>query len=93
VINNWLSWAFMPQWEGHLGVQWVGAVYNDDANTVKRPPSTVVNLGLDYDVTKNSEISFWLFNAFDEVYATGGSATEWQLAPPRSAELSYRIKY
>ncbi len=25
VINNWLSWAFMPQWEGHLGVQWVGA--------------------------------------------------------------------
>jgi iron complex outermembrane receptor protein len=93
VTNNWLSWAFMPQWEGHLGVQWVGAVYNDDANTVKRPPSTVVNLGLDYDVTKNSEISFWLFNAFDEVYATGGSATEWQLAPPRSAELSYRIKY
>lgn len=93
VVNNWLSWAFMPQWEGHLGVQWVGVVYNDDANTVKRPPSTVVNLGLDYDVTKNSEISFWLFNAFDEVYATGGNATEWQLAPPRSAELSYRIKY
>ncbi|MBC7832509.1 MAG: TonB-dependent siderophore receptor [Hyphomicrobium sp.] len=93
VINNWLSWAFMPQWEGHLGVQWVGTMYNDDANTVKRPPFTIVNLGVDYDVTKNSEIALWVFNAFDEVYAVGGNATEWQLAPPRSAELSYRIKY
>ena len=93
VINNWLSWAFMPQWEGHLGVQWVGTMYNDDANTVKRPPFTVVNLGVDYDVSQNSEIALWVFNAFDEVYAVGGNATEWQLAPPRSAELSYRIKY
>jgi iron complex outermembrane recepter protein len=93
VINNWLSWAFLPQWEGHLGVQWVGTMYNDDANTVKRPPFTIVNLGVDYDVTENSEIALWVFNAFDEVYAVGGNATEWQLAPPRSAELSYRIKY
>jgi iron complex outermembrane recepter protein len=93
VINNWLSWAFMPQWEGHVGIQWVGTMYNDDANTVKRPSFTVVNLGLDYDVTKNSEIALWVFNAFDEVYAVGGTATEWQLAAPRSAELSYRIKY
>lgn len=93
VINNWLSWAFMPQWEAHVGVQWVGTMYNDDANTVKRPPFTVVNLGLDYDVTDNSQIALWVFNAFDEVYAVGGNATEWQVAPPRSAELSYRIKY
>ena len=44
-------------------------------------------------LTKNSEIALWVFNAFDEVYAVGGNATEWQLAPPRSAELSYRVKY
>ena len=93
VVNNWLSWAFMPQWEGHVGVQWVGTMYNDDANLVKRPTYTVVNLGLDYEITEKSEVSVWLFNAFDEVYATGGNATEWQLAAPRSAELSYRIKY
>ncbi len=93
VLNNWLSWAFLPQWEGHVGVQWVGTMYNDDANLVKRPTYTVVNLGLDYEVTEKSEVSFWLFNAFDEVYATGGNSTEWQLAAPRSAELSYRIKY
>ena len=33
------------------------------------------------------------YNVFDEVYAYGGNTTTWQLAPPRSAELSYRIKY
>jgi iron complex outermembrane receptor protein len=60
---------------------------------VKRPASTVVNLGLSYDVTDNSEIAIRGFNVFDEKYATGGGSNEWQLAPPRSAEVSYRIKY
>jgi iron complex outermembrane receptor protein len=93
VINSWLTWEFLPKWEGYVGVQWIGSVYNDDANTVKRPASTVVNLGLSYDVTDNSEIAIRGFNVFDEKYATGGGSNEWQLAPPRSAEVSYRIKY
>jgi iron complex outermembrane receptor protein len=93
VVNGWLTWAFLPKWEAYAGVQWIGTVYNDDANTVKRPPSTVVNLGVSYDVTDKSEVALRVFNVFDEVYATGGGSYEWQLAPPRSAELSYRIKY
>ncbi|MDQ8699161.1 TonB-dependent siderophore receptor [Hyphomicrobium sp. LHD-15] len=93
VVNSWLTWAFLPKWEAYAGVQWIGSVYNNDANTLKRPASTVVNMGLSYDVTDKSEIALRVFNVFDEKYATGGSSTEWQLAPPRSAELSYRIKY
>jgi iron complex outermembrane receptor protein len=93
IVNNWLTWNFLPKWEGYVGVQWIGTVYKDDANLVKRPPSTVVNLGVSYEVTEKSEIALRVFNVFDEVYATGGGSNEWQLAPPRSAELSYRIKY
>ncbi len=93
VVNSWLTWAFLPKWEAYAGVQWIGSVYNNDANTLKRPASTVVNMGVSYDVTDKSEIALRVFNVFDEMYATGGSSTEWQLAPPRSAELSYRIKY
>ncbi len=93
VVNSWLTWAFIPKWEAYAGVQWIGTVYNDDANLVKRPPATIVNLGLSYEVTEKSEIALRVFNAFDEKYATGGGSNEWQLAPPRSAELSYRIKY
>jgi len=93
VINNWVTWNFLPRWEGYVGVQWIGSIYNDDANQVKRPPSTVVNLGLIYDVTERGELAFRVFNAFDEKYATGGGTFEWQLAPPRTAQLSYRVKY
>lgn len=93
VINNWVTWNFLPKWETYVGVQWIGEIFNDDANKVKRPASTVVNFGLLYDVTERGQIAFRLFNAFDEKYATGGSTNEWQLAPPRTAELAYRIKY
>ena len=93
VVNNWLSWAFLPQWEAHLGVRWVGDMYGNDANTYKRPAFTVVNLGLDYDVTEKSEIALRVYNAFDEVYAAYGGSTQWQLAPPRTGEAVYRVKY
>jgi iron complex outermembrane receptor protein len=93
IVNNWLSWAFLPDWEARVGVQWVGQVYANDANTEKRPDFTVVNLGLDYQVDDKSTISLRGFNVFDEVYATQGGDASWQLAPPRSAEISYRIRY
>lgn len=93
IVNGWLTWAFWPDWEARIGAQWVGSVYSDDDNLVERADFTLVNLGLDYHVTEKSAVSLRVFNVFDEVYTTGGSTTEWQLAPPRTAELSYRIKY
>ena len=57
------------------------------------PPYTVVNLGLDYDVTEKSEIALRVYNVFDEIYATYGGSTQWQLAPPRTGEVVYRVKY
>jgi len=93
ITNNWLSWAFLPDWEARVGVQWIGSIYNNDANTSKRPASTVVNLGLDYHVDERSMISLRGYNVFDEVYAYSGNDTRWQLAPPRSGEIVYRVKY
>lgn len=93
IVNSWLSWAFLPQWEAHVGVRWVGAMYGDDSNEYKRSPFTVVNLGLDYDVTEKSEIALRVYNVFDEIYATDGGSTQWQLAPPRTGEIVYRMKY
>jgi iron complex outermembrane receptor protein len=93
IVNNWLSWAFLPRWEGYVGVRWVGAIYGDDANNFKRPAFTVVNLGLDYEVTEKSEIALRVYNVFDELYATDGGSMQWQLAPPRTGELVYRVKY
>jgi iron complex outermembrane receptor protein len=30
---------------------------------------------------------------FDEVYSTYGGSAQWQLAPPRTGEVVYRMKY
>ncbi len=93
IANGWLTWAFMPRWETYVGVQWVGSMFGNDANTVERPDYAVVNMGLSYDVDERSQIALRAFNVLDETYALSGGTTEWQLAPPRSAEISYRIKY
>src|SRR5690606_3277058 len=93
IVNSWLTWAFLPDWEARIGLQWVGSVYSDDDNLVKRPDFTLVNLGLDYFVTEKSAISLRVFKVFDEVDTTGGRTTDWQRPPPRTAELSYRIRY
>jgi iron complex outermembrane receptor protein len=99
VANLWLKWGFAPRWEAIAGVRWVGETFNDFANLNSRPDYFVVNAGLDYAVTDNSTLSLRGFNLLDEVYATSGSANgdgttrAWRLAPPRSAELSYRIKF
>lgn len=99
VANVWLKWAFMPRWEAYAGVRWVGKTYNDSANLSSRPDYWVVNAGLSYAVTANSTLSLRGYNLFDEIYAYGGSANSdgttrsWNLAPPRSAELSYRVRF
>ena len=93
IVNSWLTWAFLPAWEARIGLNWVGTTFSDDINLMKRPDFTVVNLGLDHKLTETSVLSLRGFNVFDEVYATSGNSTEWTLAPPRSAEISYRIKY
>lgn len=99
VANLWVKWAFMPRWEAIGGVRWVGKTFNDAANSNSRPDYFVVNAGLDYAVTDDSTLSLRGFNLFDEVYGTSGNANQdgttrsWRLGRPRSAELSYRIKF
>jgi len=85
--------AFLPQWEAHVGVRWVGAMYSDIQNTQNRPALTIVNLGLDYEVTEKSGIALRVYNVFDELYATAGSVNQWQLGPPHSGEIVYRMRY
>ena len=84
--NRWVSGP------ARLNARTVTGSASDD-NTYKRPAFTVVNLGLDYDVTEKSEIALRVYNVFDEIYATSGGTTQWQLAPPRTGEVVYRVKY
>ncbi len=96
VMNNWLSWVFLPDWEARVGVQWVGSVYGDDANSKesKRPDFTVVNPGLDYHVDdKSIDQRCAASTSSMKSMRIRAEARTGNSAPPRSAEISYRIKY
>ncbi|TKT75084.1 TonB-dependent siderophore receptor [Aquamicrobium sp. LC103] len=91
--NLFVSWAFAENWLVHGGLHYVGKVYTDDANTKTRPSYAVVNAGLQWQPTETATIDLNVYNLFDEVYATSGGATQWYLAPPRSATLSVRLTF
>ena len=98
VANLWLNYAFAPAWEARVGVQAVGAVFSDFGNTARRPAYTLVNLGLDHQVTPASRLSLRLYNLFDKVYAISGNAvdgvgTNWLLGRPRSVEVAYSVTW
>lgn len=94
VANLWINYAFAPQWEARVGIQYVGERFGDTGNTVKLDDYTVVNAGLDYHVSENSTLSLRGYNIFDEIYAvTSGYGTSAVLGRPRSGEVTYRIKF
>ncbi|MFY9294609.1 MAG: TonB-dependent siderophore receptor [Methylorubrum rhodinum] len=103
VANLWVNWAFAHDWEARVGVQYVGAVFGDFANTISRPDYALVTLGLDHQVTPASRLSFRVFNLLDTVYAidgsvatggmTRGTSTSWYLGRPRSFEVAYTVAW
>jgi iron complex outermembrane recepter protein len=93
VTNVWLSYAFAPGWVARLGVNDVGPVFSDFANTVKRPAYTLVNASLDWQVTPTSRLSLRGYNLTDQLYAVSGNSNSWLLGRPRSVELAYHVTF
>jgi iron complex outermembrane receptor protein len=93
VSNIWLTWKFAPDWLMTGGVQIVGDTWADNADTVKRPSYSVVNVGLQWKPYDNTTISARVYNLFDTVYATSGGTTQWLLGRPRTGEIALNVKF
>lgn len=98
VGNLWVNWAFAPAWEARIGLQHVGETFSDFGNQAQRPAYTLVNAGLDHQVTPSSRLSLRAYNLFDEIYAISGNAvngvgTNWLLGRPRSFEVAYSVRF
>lgn len=93
VSNIWATWAFAPGWSANAGIQLVGDTWADDANTLVRPAYNVVNAGLMWKPDTRQTLALRVYNLFDTVYTTSGNTTMWQLGMPRTAELSYNVKF
>ena len=94
VSNVWLTWDFAPNWSVYGGVQIVGAMYSDLANTQLRPGYNVVNGGIRWKPDDRTTVAFRVYNLFDKVYAVTSNGTgQWLLGMPRTAELSVNVKF
>jgi iron complex outermembrane receptor protein len=94
VSNIWLTWDFAPNWSVYGGVQIVGQMYSDLANTQLRPGYNVVNGGIRWKPDDRTTVAFRVYNLFDKVYAvTSPYAGQWLLGMPRTAELSVNVKF
>ncbi|MGY3532625.1 TonB-dependent receptor [Bradyrhizobium sp. USDA 4452] len=94
VANVWLTWDFAPNWSVYGGVQIVGAMYSDLANTQLRPGYNVVNGGIKWKPDDRTTVAFRVYNPFDKAYAVTSNGTgQWLLGMPRTAELSVNVKF
>ena len=94
VSNVWLTWDFAPNWSIYGGVQIVGAMYSDLANTQRRPGYNLVNGGIRWKPDDRTTVAFRVYNLFDQVYAVTANGTgQWLLGMPRTAELSVNVKF
>ncbi|PDT75054.1 TonB-dependent siderophore receptor [Bradyrhizobium sp. C9] len=94
VANVWLTWDFAPNWSVYGGVQMVGAMYSDLANTQLRPGYDVVNGGIKWKPDDRTTVAFRVYNPLDKVYAVTSNGTgQWLLGMPRTAELSVNVKF
>ena len=102
VANIWLTWAFAPTWQASVGLQYVGASYENFANTIERPSYTVTNVALQWQPTSSSRLDFRVKNLFDVEYAQYMAAADplaestdvrGYMAPPRTFEAAWTVRY
>ncbi|MFE1597844.1 TonB-dependent receptor [Methylobacterium sp. ID0610] len=93
VTNVWVAYAFAPGWVARLGINNVGPVFSDFANSVRRPGYTLVNASLDRQVTPDSRLSLRGYNLTDKIYAVSGNTNSWLLGQPRSIEIAYLVRF
>lgn len=100
--------AFVPEYTANLGIRYtptaklglgtwiryVDSVYANDANTLKLPSYTTVDLNLDYKYNQKTTLGFAVKNLTDEFYATRTrSDTAAIIGDPRTYEVSVSFKF
>ncbi len=99
----------VPKWMANLGVQYkptaawtlgawarhVEKSYINDANTLKLPAYTTLDLSTDYQYSKAIDVGFRIRNATDKLYAESsyGPSPQVLIANPRSYEVSVRLRF
>lgn len=95
LANVWLSWKFQPQWTASTGLRYVGKRYADNANTLKLPSYTTVDMALRWDMAADTTLTLHGFNVFDKRYYTTAyyTDTQWLVGADRRFELTLQHRF
>jgi iron complex outermembrane receptor protein len=92
--NLFASWEFAQNWVIDGGVSYVGARFQDAANTRRLPAYALTDLGVRWAFMEGLSASVRVRNLLDEVYprATYG-ANQWVLGDPRNVEFTINAAF
>jgi len=93
VANLWLSYAFTPTLQAHVGARRVGKVYADAANTLHWPSYTFVDLGLRWQIDRTLSLEARVRNLSDRLYAANVTNAMAYLGAPRTADVALRMAF
>jgi len=93
VANLWLSYAFTPTLQAHVGARRVGKVYADAANTLHWPSYTFVDLGLRWQIDRTLSLEARVRNLTDRLYAANVTNAMAYLGAPRTADVALRMAF
>lgn len=85
--NLWLRWAFHEGWQASAGWRYVGSRYVNNANDRRVGSYNTADLNVSWRATDNVTATVRLDNAFDRIYSTSASTSQWLLARPRTLSL------
>ena len=94
VANLYVVYAPTTQWSLGTGVRHVGERFADNANTVREPPYTLVDVFVTYKPLQWLSLTLRGRNLTDADYAIASyGSTQFILGQPRSAEFVANVRF
>lgn len=93
VANLWLSYDFTSAWAAGVDARYVGAVYADNANTLKAPGYTLFGAFVRYRVDEHISVTGRVRNLTDQVYAKQAYGQQYYMGPPRTLEVAMDMRF
>jgi iron complex outermembrane receptor protein len=89
LANLWVNWDFLPAWTAGAGARYVGERYADNANSLRLPSYTTLDLSLRWKMARETTLSLRGYNVTDKHYFTTAyyTPTQWLVGASRRVEL------
>ncbi|WP_084651334.1 TonB-dependent receptor [Ottowia thiooxydans] len=95
VANVWVGWKLAPAWTLSSGLRHVGKRYADNANTLKLPGYTTVDVALQWKATADTTLTLRGFNVFDKNYFSTAyyTTSQWLVGEGRRIEVTLNHRF